>query len=97
MSQLGGQKHTIKLPKLHSYQITNQLCVRSNSLQHSRIAIQEGDELALLKHTITEGWPSTIKEVSSVLQSYWIFRDELTIEYGIILKGTQIVIPAKKH
>ena len=26
LSQLGSQKDTIKLPKLHAYQITNQLC-----------------------------------------------------------------------
>ena len=38
---------------------------------------------------------STIKEVPSVLQSYWTFRQELTIVDGIILKGTIIVIPAK--
>ena len=97
LSPLDGQKDTIKLPKLHVYQITNQLCARSNSLQQIRIATQEDDEIALLKHTITQGWPSTIKEVPSVLQSYWTFREELTIEDGIILKGTRIVIPAKKH
>ena len=51
----------------------------------------------LLKHTITQGKPSTIKEAPSVLQSYWTFREEITIEDGIILKGTRIVIPAKKH
>ena len=50
----------------------------------------------LLKHTITQGWPSNIKGVPSVIQLYWTFREELTIEYGIILKGTRIVIPAKK-
>ena len=97
LSWSGGQKDNIKLPKLHSYQITNQLCTRSGSLQQIRIATQEDDDLALLKHTITQGWPSTIKEVPSVLQSYRTIREELTIEGGIILKGTQIVIPAKKH
>ena len=61
-----------------------------------RIATQEDDELALLKHTITQGWPSYIKEVPCVIQSYWTFREELAIEDGIILKGTRIVIPAKK-
>ena len=66
LSQLGGQKDTIKLPKRYAYKITNQLCARSNSLQQIRIAKQEDDELALLKHTITQGWPSTIKEVPSV-------------------------------
>ena len=97
MSQLGGQKDTIKLPKLCAYQITNQLCARSNSLQQIRIATQEDDELALLKHTITQACPSTVKEVPSILQSYWTFREELTVEDGIILKGTRVVMPAKKH
>ena len=96
LSHLGSQKDTIKLSKLYSYQITNQLCARSNSLQQIRIATQEDDELALLKHTITQGWPSNIKEVPSVIPSYWTFREELTIEDGIILKGTRIIIPAKK-
>ena len=81
---------------MYAYQITNQLCARSNSLQPIRIATHD-DELVLLKHTITQGWPSTIKEVPIILQSYWTFREELTIEDGIILKGTRIVIPAKKH
>ena len=81
---------------MYAYQITNQLCARSDSLQEIRIATQEDDNLVLLKHTITQGWPSTIKEVPSVLQSYWAFREELTIENGIILKGTIIVISAKK-
>ena len=96
LSPLGGQKDTIKLPKLHAYQIINQLCARSDSLQQIRIATQEDDELALLKHTITKGLPSTIKEVPSVLQSYWTFREELTIEDGIILKGRRIDMHAKK-
>ena len=96
LSQLSGQKDSIKLPKLHAYLITKQLCARSDSLQQIRIATQEDDELALLKHTITQGWPRTIKEVPSVLQSYWTFREELTKEEGIILMITWIVIPAKK-
>ena len=50
-SQLGGQKDTIKLHKLHAYHITNQLCARSDSLQQIRFVTQEDDELALLKHT----------------------------------------------
>ena len=58
--------------------------------------MQENDVLALLKHIITQGWPSNIKEGPSKLQPYWTFRKELTIEDGLILKGTRIVIPNKK-
>ena len=96
MSYLSGQKDTIKLPILYTYQITSQLCARSDSLQQIRIVTQEDDDLVLLKHTITQGWPNNIKEVPSVMQFYWTFREELTIEDGIILKSTRIVIPAKK-
>ena len=70
LSQLEGQKDTKRLPKLYLYQITNQLSGRSDILNHLRFATQEDGELVLLKHAITQGWPSTIKEVPNVLQPY---------------------------
>ena len=80
LSQLGGQNDTIKLPKLHIHQMTSQLSAISDSLNQMRIAMQEDDEPALLKHTIIHGWPSTIREVPSEIQPYWTFREELTIK-----------------
>ena len=62
-----------------------------------RIETREDDELALLKHTIMHGWPSTIRDVPSEIQPYWTFMEELTVEDGIVLKGIHIVIPHKKH
>ena len=41
-------------PKATLYQITNQLNARSDSLNQLRLATQEDDELALLKHTMTQ-------------------------------------------
>ena len=43
------------------------------------------------------GWPRTIKEIPPVLQPYWAFQEELTMEDGLILKGIRIVIPSKKR
>ena len=97
LSWLGGQKDTIKLPKLHLYQITKQLSARSDSHNQLWLVTQEDDELVLLKHTITQGWPSTIKEVPNVIQPYWTFHEKLTAEDGLLLKGTRILIPNKKH
>ena len=97
LSRLGTQRDAIKLPKLLLYQITNQLNARSDSLNKLQIATQEDDELPLLKHTITQGWPNTIKEVPSKLQAYWTFQEELTVEDSLVLKGTGIAIPKKKH
>ena len=97
LSRLGDQKDTIKLPKIYVYQISQQLPARSDKLQELQEATQADDELALLKYTIMSGWPTMIKEIPQVLQPYWTFREELTIEDGLILKGTRIVIPNKKH
>ena len=44
-----------------------------------------------------QGWPKNIKQVPPELQPYWTFREELTIEDGLILKGTRIVIPNKQQ
>ena len=95
--RLGGEKDTIKLPKLHLYQITSQLSARSESLNQLRVTIQEDDKLVLSKHTVTQGRLSSIREVSSELQPHWTFREELTIEDGLILKGTRTVVPDRKH
>ena len=96
LSQLGNQKDTIKLPKLHVYQISQQLPARSDSLQEIWQATQADDELALLKHMIMMGWPNSIKEIPQVIHPYWMFCKELIIEDGLILKGSRIVIPNKK-
>ena len=61
------------------------------------MSTQADDELALLKHTVMQGWLSSIKQVPQVLQPCQTFREELTVEDGLILKVTRIVIPAKKH
>ena len=79
------------------YQITNQLCTRGDSLNQLRLTTQEDDEVALHKHTILQGWPSTLKEVTNILQPYLTFREEHTVECGLVLKGTRIVIPIKKQ
>ena len=54
--------------------------------------MQADNELALLKHTIMQGWPSSIKQVPPVLQPHWTFK-ELTVKDGLVLKvGSHIKI-----
>ena len=96
LSHLGDQKDAIMLPKLQVHQITKQLLARCDTLQQLQVATQADDELAILKHTIMQGWPKNIKQVPPELQPYWTFREEFTIEDGLILKGTRIVIPNKQ-
>ena len=48
------------------------------------------DTLALLKHTVQHGWPQTITELPLELRPYWAFREEISIEDGILLKRERI-------
>ena len=97
LPRLGFQKDTISFPKLHINQITSQLKARSNSLHNLQIATKDDDKLTILKHIIQQGWLKTIKEVLLKIQPYWTFHEELTIEDGLVLKGTRIIILNKKR
>ncbi len=50
-------------------------------------------EIAALKEVIINGWPERQKDLPQVLRPYWSFRDELSIEDSLVLKGPRVFIP----
>ena len=50
-------------------------------------------ELNTLKEQTYIGWPSNIKGVPCLIKPYWAFRDEISIESGLIMKQRRITIP----
>ena len=52
LSRLGGQKDTMKLPKLHLNQITSQLKASNDSLHQLRLTMQEDDVLVDFESSI---------------------------------------------
>ena len=74
-----------------------------NFLQYSSIEEREKDEvlqetlkdkeLQSLKHYISTGWPSKRSQIPVFLHPYWNFRDELTIESGILMKNSKVLNP----
>ncbi|CAB3986270.1 Hypothetical predicted protein [Paramuricea clavata] len=59
-----------------------------------KLATSSDQELMMLKTIVHEGWPTSIKEVPQVLKPYWCYRDEISIENGILMKGKRIIIPS---
>ena len=74
-----------------------------NFLQYSSIEERERDEvlqetnkdkeLQMLKYYISTGWPARRSQIPMILHPYWNFRDELTIESGILMKNSKVLIP----
>ena len=61
-------------------------------------AIREATEadttLRQLKTIIRQGWPASKKEPSENVRDYFSFREELSIQNGLVFKGERLVIPA---
>ena len=74
-----------------------------NFLQYSSIEERERDEVfqetnkskefQSLKHYISTFWPVRRSQIPVFLHPYWNFRDELTIESGILMKNSKVLIP----
>ena len=74
-----------------------------NFLQYSSIEERERDEvlqetskdkeLQSLKHYTSTGWPAKRSQIPVFLHPYWNFRDELTIESGILMKNSKVLVP----
>ena len=63
LSRLGCLQDLIKLPRLKVHLLTTRLSATSDKLQQIQQATQDDDTMALLKHTITYGWPQTVQEL----------------------------------
>ncbi|KAL0187225.1 hypothetical protein M9458_018895, partial [Cirrhinus mrigala] len=64
-----------------------------NRLQELKEHTGKDSSLQSLCNTIKHGWPKKIQSVPVPLKPFFPFRDELTIEDGIITEGTRVVIP----
>ena len=50
-------------------------------------------ELSALKEQTYIGWPSDIKGVPALIKPYWAFRDEISVDNGLMMKRHRILIP----
>ena len=97
LSRLGCQKDKIQLPKLKIHTITRQLPATADKFNQFCTETGQDEELMLLKHSVQTGWPQDIHDFPKEVQPYWTFCEEMTIEDGLLLKGTCIIIPQTLH
>ena len=50
-------------------------------------------ELQAMAKAISNGWPTLCKQTHPILNDYWNYRDELSINNGILTKKQKIIIP----
>ena len=67
--------------------------ISDERLAEFKIATAKDPVLQKLKETIMQGWPSHRQLTSSTVLPYYNYRDELSVQDGLILRGDRIVIP----
>ena len=92
----------IKLPIIAINMITIQVLMStdcqgsfSNKLQHVRESTVQDEQLTRLKGYINTGFPCDKKNLPTDLHEFWLHRELLSIESGIIACGTRIIVPKK--
>ena len=60
-------------------------------------ALERDPILSTVYHLTLQGWPGRAHEVPRIARQFWGMRDELSIEEGLLLKGTRICIPHELH
>ena len=68
--------------------------IRKLTLQEIKSATEVDAELQASAPFITHGWPERMAEVPSQLQVYFTFRDELSIQDGVVFEGERIAVPS---
>ena len=63
------------------------LSISEPQLKEIQAETAQDDTLQQLKKTIISGWPETKKEVPASLHPYFLVRDELSAQDGLIFKG----------
>ena len=51
------------------------------------------ETLQLLSRQVIQGWPDSGKKIVPALKPYWPLRDDISVEDGLILFGSRVIVP----
>ena len=75
------------------HHITQTTPVSKTRLQELRLATQSDLTLCSLTKTIHEGWLQSKKDCPEQLLDFWIFRQEISEENGLLYKNQRLIMP----
>lgn len=67
--------------------------VSENRLEHIKLETSRDPALVKVMMYIASSWPNNIKYVPDEAKEYYKFRNELTEQDGLVIRGHQIVVP----
>lgn len=84
--------------ELQVMDMTENIAISSERLQQLQSATKADEELCHLMKIIQQGWPKENQRVPMNLKPYYTFREELSVQNGLVFKVDRIVVPsAARH
>ncbi len=82
-------------PALERVEVNNlTFCaIKADRLDQIRGATQQDGTLVQLMDIVSKGWPADKAALPPSVMPYFPYRDELTVQDGIIMRGERVVIP----
>ena len=74
--------------------ITSNLPVSSTEIELIHKETSKDPTLTLLRCYIHMGWPNDCRMLPQELHTFWNYREDLSIENGLITKGARLLIPS---
>ena len=84
----------IQLPIVAVNLITSNIPVSSTEIELIHEETSKDPTLTLLRHYIHMGWPIDHRMVPQELHTFWNYREDLSMENGLITKGARLLIPS---
>ena len=84
----------IQLPILAVNLIMCNLPVSSTEIELICEETSKNPTLTLLRHYIHMGWPNDHRMLPQELHMFWNYREDLSMENGLITKGARLLIPS---
>jgi len=78
---------------LETVNFVEDLPISESTLAKFHAETAKDESLQLLSQVIRAGWPTKTSMVLTSAQPFFKYRDEMTLQNGLVFKGTKIVVP----
>ena len=83
--------------EMESSEFSRNARLEESTKNHLREETSKDITLTALHKVIVHGWRKDRSIISEPLHPYWSYRDELSVQNGIIYKGTQVMVTQAMH
>ena len=94
VTPLPMEEDGIQLPIIMVNLVTGNIPYSSNKLDNIHEETRKDPTIKVLMHYIGTGWPCECRRLPQELHPYWNFREDLSVEDGLVTKSSRLLIPS---